>query len=313
MANVSFKDVCKVAEQMGMGSDLLESFSFACRVKNLTPSTLKCYAERLGYLVEYSGTIKKSMEDLTQKDIQSYLMRILDTVSAATVNGRIRVFKVFFKHLKSEGLIKVDPMVSISLMRAEQKVKPVLSSEEMSHVLAGLNRNTQYGARAYCMILLTYDAMLRLNELLSLRVENVDLHAKLVKVYGKGRKERFAPFSDRTAKTLHTYILKYRKGQPTDLLFATKNGHKIDPRRGHRIFSLAGKRAGLYLHPHLVRHSSASQFIRMGGNPAVLQKILGHSSLTVTQRYVHLSADDLNLAYERFSPVSQLVNVRSST
>lgn len=308
MANVTFKEICERADHLSMGSELLESFAFACRVRNLTPSTLKCYAERLAYLVKYAEKVGKRIDALTQRDIQTYLMSIMDSTSAATVNGRIRVFKVFFKHLKDEGLVKVDPMSSVRLVRVEQKVKPVLSVEQMSSVLARINRGTRYGARAYCMILLTYDAMLRLNELLSLRIDNVDLHAKLVKVFGKGRKERYAPISDRTAKALHTYIVRFRRGSRCELLFATKNGGKIDLRRGHRIFSLAGKRAGVYLHPHLVRHSSASQFIRMGGNTSMLQKILGHSSLVVTQRYVHLSTDDLNTAYERFSPASQLTN-----
>lgn len=306
MANVTFKDVCELADSLGMGHELLESFAFACRVKNLTPSTLKCYAERLAYLVEYAKMRGKPLDQLSTRDIQSYILEIVDKVSAATVNGRIRVFKVFYKHLKDEGLVKVDPMHGIELVRMEQKVKPVLTSEEMSRVLSKLNKNTPYGARAYSMILLTYDAMLRLNELLSLRIQDIDLRTKLVKVYGKGRKERHAPFSDKTAKTLHTYLIRYKKGQDTGLIFTTRDGKKVDARRAHRIFSQAGKKAGLYLHPHLVRHSSASQFVRMGGNPSVLQKILGHSSLTVTQKYVHLSNDDLNNAYERFSPVSEL-------
>jgi integrase/recombinase XerD len=306
MTQWSFKDVAEYADTSGVGRELLESFAFACRVKNLTPSTLKCYAERLAYLVTYCANLHKGLQELTQRDLQAYLMSILDSVSAATVNGRIRVFKVFYKHLLSEGLIKSDPTAKISLVRAEQKVKAVLSQEQMSCVLSRLNRATRYGARSYCMILLMYDAMLRLNELLSLKIEDVDLRSRLIKVFGKGRKERIAPISDRTAKAIHTYILKYRTGNKTELLFANRMGGKIDPRRGHRIFSIAGKRVGIYLHPHLVRHSSASQFIRMGGNPAVLQKILGHSSLTVTQRYVHLSTDDLNVAYEKYSPAAGL-------
>jgi site-specific recombinase XerD len=149
--------------------------------------------------------------------------------------------------------------------------------------------------------------MLRLGELLGIKLDDIDLNEKLLKVYGKGRKERYVPFSDKTAKSIHTYLIRFRKRIPGELLFPMLNGGKLTLRRAHRIFANPGTKAGLYLHPHLIRHSSASQFIRMGGNPSILQKILGHSSLSVTQRYVHLSNEDMNKAYEKFSPVSQLV------
>ena len=306
MSKVTFKEVIQLAEQLNMNGELLESFNFACRAKNLTPSTLKCYAERLEYLLKYAASIKKELHELTQKDIQSYLMQILDSVSAATVNGRIRVFKVFYSHLKGEAFIDSNPMDHISLVRTELKVKPVLSVEEMSRVLAQFDRKHFNGARDYCMMLLCYDSMIRINELLSIKAADIDLQTKLVKVFGKGRKERHVPFSDRTAKTIHTFLIRHRKGIPGPLLFCTKDGKKVDYRRAHRIFTDAGKKAGVYVHPHLIRHSSASQFIRMGGSPSVLQKILGHSSLAITQRYVHLSNEDMNAAYERFSPAAQL-------
>ncbi|MGB5106692.1 MAG: tyrosine-type recombinase/integrase [Candidatus Zixiibacteriota bacterium] len=156
------------------------------------------------------------------------------------------------------------------------------------------------------MMLLCYDSMIRINELLSIKTADIDLQTKLIKVFGKRRKKRHVPFSDRTAKTIHTFLIRHRKGIPGPLLFSTKDGEKVDYRRAHRIFTDAGKKAGVYVHPNLVRHSSASQFIRMGGSPAVLQKVLGYSSLAITQRYVHFSNDEVHEAYERYSPVPRL-------
>ncbi|SYZ71978.1 putative Tyrosine recombinase XerC [Candidatus Zixiibacteriota bacterium] len=306
MPNITFKELFKIAEEMNMESELLESFSFACRVKNLTPSTLKCYAERLAYLIRFANQSGKELDELAPKDIQSYLMDILDKVSPATVNGRIRVYKVFYQHLKNEGLVDRNPLEDIKLVKAELKIKPVLSPEQIAKILTQLDRKSFHGCRDYCMILLTYDSMLRLNELLTIKLSDIDLTNKLVKVFGKGRKERCVPFSDRTAKSIHTYLIRFRKSIPGDILFSMSDGRQITSRRAHRIFSKPGIKAGIYVHPHLIRHSSASQFIRMGGNPSILQKILGHSSLAITQRYIHLSNDDLNHAYERFSPASQL-------
>lgn len=246
------------------------------------------------------------MDQLTQRDIQNYLMSIMDEVSGETVNGSIRVFRVFYRHLMAEGLIKSNPMDQIRLVRTAYKIKTVITTEEMSNVLSQFDRQEFHGARDYCMVLLAYDSMLRLSELLTVKLSDLDLTTKLVKVTGKGRKQRYVPFSDKTAKSIHTYLVRHRKRTPGDLLFPMLDGAQIKQRRAHRIFAKAGTRAGVYMHPHLVRHSSASQFIRMGGNPAVLQRVLGHSSLTVTQRYVHLSNDDMNRAYETFSPVASL-------
>jgi site-specific recombinase XerD len=233
-------------------------------------------------------------------------MNILDSVSPETVNGRIRVYRVFYGHLKDEGFISQNPLDNVKLVKAELKVKPILSPEQIGKILSQLNRKEFHGCRDYCMILLTYDSMLRLNELLTIKVIDIDLTSKLVKVFGKGRKERCVPFSDTTAKAVHSYLIRFRKSIPGDLLFPMKDGRQIVQRRAHRIFSNPGRRAVIYVHPHLIRHSSASQFIRIGGNPSILQKILGHSSLAITQRYVHLSNDDMSSAYERFSPVSLL-------
>lgn len=176
----------------------------------------------------------------------------------------------------------------------------------MSLVLSKLNRKTFHGAIDYCMILLTFDGMLRLNEMLSIKMEDLNLQTKLVKVHGKGRKDRHSPFSDRTAKSIHTYLTRYRKKLPGDFLFPMINGKKIAYGRAHRIFAIPGKKAGFHVYPHLVRHSAATWFAKSGGNISILQKVLGHSSLQVTQRYIHLSNDDLSKAYERFSPAAAL-------
>ncbi|MBK7092372.1 MAG: tyrosine-type recombinase/integrase [bacterium] len=124
-------------------------------------------------------------------------------------------------------------------------------------------------------------------------------------------KERHVPFSDKTAKTIHTFLIRHRKTIQGRFCFPPETARRLII-EGPKNLQNAGKRAGIYLHPHLVRHSSASQFIRMGGSPAVLQKVLGHSSLAITQRYVHLSNDDMHEAYERSSAQLHGCNLRMS-
>lgn len=297
-----------LADELGMerSKDLLESFFFACRIRNLTQTTMRGYGERLYYLLRYADSIGKELDTLDFHDLQRYVMSIVEKVSAATVNGRIVVYKVFYKHLIEEGLIDKNPAENLKKVRAPKRIKPVVSPDDLGKVLSKLDRKKFHGSRNYCMILLTYDAMLRLDEMLSIKIDNIDLRTKLVKVYGKGRKERIVPFSDLTARGIHTYLLRHRKGIFGDFLFCTTDGEKIKHRRAMHIFTNAGRRVGVYIHAHLCRHSGATEFARSGGNLAVLQRVLGHSSLTITQRYLHLSNEDMQHAYETHAPTANL-------
>jgi site-specific recombinase XerD len=287
-------------------SELIENFQFACRLKRLTDLTMRGYNDRLFYLENFGKTLNKSLDTLTQKDIQNYILKMLDTVSSYTINGRIRVYKIFYKHLKNEGLVDYDPMLNIKLVRTEKRIKPVLSTDEMGLILFGCDRKTYCGMRDYCLILLTYDALLRLNEVLSIKLEDINLSTKIVKVHGKGSKDRFCPFSDKTAKSLHTFTLRYRKEIAGTYLFPMHNGAQLTHRRAHAIFKKAGKRVGLYCYPHLCRHSGATEFARAGASIAILSKILGHSTLQVTQKYVHLNVTDMSSAYEKHAPGNKL-------
>jgi len=309
MAEVTFDKLINIVASDGHDTDCIERFQFLCAVKNLTNVTMMGYAERILYLHRFAVQLGKKLPELTTREIQEYILSILKKVSPETVNGRIRVYKVFYKFLATEIQIESDPMKSVQTVRVEKKVKPIVSPEQIGQILKQFDRRTFYGARDYCMILLTFDSMLRLSELLSIKLDNLDLKSRLVKVYGKGRKERRSPFSELTARKLRAYLTQHRKFLTGDLLFPMKNGNQIHTRRAYSIFTKPAIKIGIKLYPHLARHSGASQFIRSGGNPSVLQKILGHSSLLVTQKYIHLNNEDMLKSYEQFSPVNLISSV----
>lgn len=220
MADITFDRLISLVDGYGHNTECIERFQFTCAVKNLTEKTMKGYAERILYLHRYAVEIGKDLVGLTTRDIQQYILAILKTVCPETVNGRIRVFKVFYKTTCQEKLIQVDPMATIKQVRAEKKIKPVVSPEQIGQILDQFDRRTFYGARDYCMILLTFDAMLRLSELLSIRMKDLDLNSRLVKVYGKGRKERYSPFSELTCRRLRSFVAQHRRQMAGDYLFS---------------------------------------------------------------------------------------------
>jgi len=308
MATPTLKTLPLYAEQIGMETSkpLLESFFFACRLKNCAPKTMAVYGERLSYLMRFAKARLKSLGELTETDLKAYVAQILDEVCVVTVNGRIQVYKVFYRHLHTEGFIDADPMTAIRKLKQPTIIKDVITPEQLERVLAQINRKYFCGMRNFALILLTFDAMLRVGEALSIRVIDLDLQSGLIKVYGKGRKERFVAFSPATAKILHAYIARFRVKIPGDLLFCTREGNRIAYRQTHRIFSRPAMKIGLRLHPHLARHSGATQFARSGGSLAVLQRALGHSTLAVTERYIHLGDQDIRDAYLKYAPAANI-------
>jgi len=306
MAQVTFQRLIDEVADDGYDAECIERFQFACSVKNLTTKTVMGYAERILYLHRYATKLNKELTELGTRDIQQYILSLLGEVSPETVNGRIRVYKVFYACLTEEKLLENNPMLPIKAVRTERKIKPVVTPEQVGTILSQYDRRTFHGSRDYCMLLLTFDAMLRLSELLSIRLKDIDLKSRLVKVYGKGRKERYSPFSELTARRIRTYINRHRHNITGDFLFPMGNGQRVSDRRAYTIFSRQAKRLGIRLYPHLMRHSGASQFIRNGGSVNVLQRILGHSSLAITEKYVHLSTKDIVHGFNQCSPLSNV-------
>lgn len=307
MSHTTLKSLSALADQLGLSvtnKNALDSFYFTCRLRGLSKHTMRGYAERLGYLIRFAHSQNKDLLTLTKADFQKYVSSLIDCVAAITINGRIIVYKVFYKHLRQEGFIDVDPLADIRKMKEPKVIKDVLSTEDYSRILAQLNRRTFNGCRDHAMLLFCFDSLVRLSELLAIRTDQIDLQSGVVKVTGKGGKERVVVFNPQTAKVIHAYLTRFRQDLPGDLLFCMRNGQPITHRRAQRIFAIPAQKIGLHLHPHLARHSGASAFIAGGGSVAILQRALGHASLAITQRYVHLSNQDIVKEYIQHSPAA---------
>lgn len=293
-------DDCRVGSNW---KTYVDSFVFGCKIRNLAPRTLSVYGERLGYLVRYLEAKGIDIEQVTKQDLQDYLMSLIGSVADETVNGRIRVYRRFFNYLEEEGLWeKPNPTRKLKLIKASNRIKPVITPDQIEFILHSLNKSTYEGYRNLTMIVVFWDAMIRKEELITLKVGDIDLRAGLLKVYGKGRKERQVPMGAKTIKTLHFFLHRWRDKTPGELVFCQRSGKPITSRHCHKIIQDIGNNVDIALYPHLIRHSAATYFIRQGGSPVILQKILGHTSLVVTQNYVHMSTQDMVDMYSRFSP-----------
>lgn len=291
------------AENSELG-DWLEHFYYDCRVRNLTSDTLRGYGERL--LNFYNFLKHRNLEKVNRGVIQEYILSLKGKVSDHTVNGRLRVLRAFFRFLEQEGLTS-NPMEKISLIKAENKLKPILTPEHMERLLAVPNKRVFAGYRNFAILLVFWDSLIRLSELTGLKIENVDLKQGLLKVYGKGRKERVVPVGSKTVRALHYYWMKYRRKIRGECFFCQHLGQPLERRNVERALTKIGKQVDIHVTPHLIRHSGATYWIKQGAQPMYLQNLMGHTSMSVTQRYVHLaSVDDLKKHHSKFSLVDGL-------
>lgn len=302
------KRLYELVDTLAMGSTwrtYIDAFLYGCRMKNLSANTISGYAERLGYLARFLDEKGVDMEQVTRVNLQEYVLSIINDphISDATVNGRITVYRIFWSYLQEEGLWeKPDPTARLKRIKAKRTIKEILTPEEISQVAATANKRTFLGYRDYCMLMLLYDTMIRRNELLTLTLEHVDLKDGLLKVLGKGNKERFVAMGSKMQKVMHFYLNRWRKEMPGDRVFCTQQGKPLDKDNCRQVVWRMGKKVGLHVSPHKIRHSAATWFIRSGGSPAVLQKIMGHTSPVITAGYTHLDYKDLVAASQRFSP-----------
>ena len=271
-----------------------------------TKKTQSVYAERLGYLLKYAESVEKKLEQLTKLDLQRYVDTLIDNVSPVTINGRIQAYRVFYRHLLKEGFIEANPMIGIEKVKQPYIVKKVITPEELNRVLDQIDKRTFLGCRDRAFIILIFDSMLRLSEALSITTDQIDLKSGVIHIVGKGRKERYVAFSSITAQMLHTYMTRFRTKVPGSLLFCTRKGKPIGHRYAERIVSNPAKKIDMHLHPHLLRHSGATAFVRAGGPLSILQRALGHSTLRITESYIHVDDTDLKSVYEQFSPAGNM-------
>jgi integrase/recombinase XerD len=280
--------------------DLQEIFIQDCRFRNLSPATIKDYDWFLTDIKNRLG----DWQEIDRNQIKKLVLEKMESgQSPATANHYIRAIKAFYSFLHKEGHIDSNIMAGLSLISMPEKLKSVLEPKQISGLLGNIPENGFYATRDKVMILMLWDTAMRLKELLAIKAEDVDLKFGTVKITGKGRKDRIVPFGHKTKREIIRY-LKIRGDNHSDFLFCSRTGYPIMPRNFRRTLKNYGKRIGLNVSPHLLRHSAAT-FLARNEMPAQhIQILLGHSSLAVTQNYINriVAQEGLQVSHRRLSP-----------
>lgn len=233
-------------------------------------------------------------------------------LSGHTINGYMRALQSFWSWLEKEGFINENPFVRLKVPKAPNKVIHTFTEEQLRQIFESIDTISPTGYRDYAIIMTLLDTGIRCSELINLRLSDVNLDSRLLKVRGKGSKERLVPIGAKVQKAIWKYISRYRP-EPAipryDQVFLTRDGCPLTKDRLEAIVERYGKKAaitGVRVSPHTFRHTMAVMFLRNGGDVFSLQRILGHSSLEVLRGYVNLAMSDISRAHQRNSPADNL-------
>lgn len=301
----------------------VELFRVDQELKGNAEKTIEYYDNTLKYFVDYIGR-EILVQNITLSDLNNYILyqknrpmlqnhpfkpkedRPIKSISLQTY---IRSVRSLFGWLYSEGYIIIDYRQKYKLPKANKPVIEVLSDDEIEKVIAAYNQRTEMGLRNLCIIALMLDSGLRRKETISIDYDEVHMSQGVIKVKGKGNKERLVPMGLYTKRLLMKYMNSYRSmpDYETKKLFISKNRKPVSENAIKQMFSRLRKKTKIErLHPHLLRHTFATRYLMNGGDIFSLQQILGHTSLDMVRRYSHLASAYLIQNYKRLSPLDNI-------
>ncbi len=283
--------------------------------RNCSAYTIKSYREDLLSLEEYFTSGEGSAPlicSLTPVELRGYVAALHEAGYAkSSVARRLASLRSFFRFAQREGLASGNPAKPLRNPRRERKLPHFLSTDELGKLLAAPPAHEPQGLRDRAILETMYSAGLRVSELVGVNREDLDLEGGLVRVRGKGKRERLAPLGSFAVRALQRW-LKHRsthndRGR-TAPVFVNKFGTRLTTRSVARMLEKYLKLTGLDLRtsPHTLRHSFATHLLDRGADIRSVQELLGHKSLVTTQIYTHISTSSLRSVYEQAHPRAKI-------
>jgi integrase/recombinase XerC len=281
--------------------------------RNASELTIKSYREDLAILSEYlteSLGREPGPSEITPLDLRAYVAALHEAGYAkSSVARRLASLRSFFRFCQREDLCETNPAKPLRNPRRDRKLPHFLTGDEIGRLLNAPPKNDAMGLRDRAILETLYSAGLRVSELVGINVDDIDFEDGLVRVRGKGKRERLAPLGRFAISALKTWLRKRelaktepaRAGSP---VFVNKFGKRITTRSVGRMLEKYLKLTGLDLRtsPHTLRHSFATHLLDRGADIRSVQELLGHKSLVTTQIYTHVSTAGLRQAYDLAHP-----------
>ncbi|MBI5144749.1 MAG: tyrosine recombinase XerC [Candidatus Omnitrophica bacterium] len=269
--------------------------------KNYSPHTILNYKLDLQDFKKFLG--EAPLEKVDYLTLRKYLACLKEkNFKSRTLGRHLSTLRSFFKFLTREGYLKDNPTLSLSSPKLEKHLPVFLTEGEVTKLIEAAIPKNELGLRNRAVLETFYSTGMRISELVGLNTDDIDFISGVVKVMGKGKKERLLPIGEHAISAIRHYLERRRKKMRE--LFLNKNGHRITDRgiRGvvAKYIRLASIRQGVS--PHTLRHSFATHLLNRGADLRSVQELLGHANLSTTQIYTHLTTERLKSVYDKAHP-----------
>ena len=287
-------------------------------------NTIKSYKKDIMQFIDYLNEYEEikdfeEVETMTFRSFIAYLNsgdkensknNIQKSVSKRSINRKISALRTFFKYLQEKKIVKTNKVAYITMPKFEKELPNVLNKEDINKLRDAVNTEKITGIRDRLIIELLYSSGIRASELIDLNEYMVNIEESEIRVIGKGNKERITFFSENTKKWLEKYIEEKKRkysNYTKDTIFTNSRGEKLTTRSLRRLIADYAKKAGLQkeVTPHVFRHTFATELLNNGVDIRYLQELLGHSSISTTQVYTHVSKAFLKDVYMNTHPLAK--------
>lgn len=290
-----------------MEQDIIKFLKYLKIEKNYSDNTYKNYEKDL---LEYQEYLNKENIDITKtnyKLVRKYLTYMFDkNYSKKTISRHISTLRSFYKYLKEEKIIKNNPMLLISNPKLDKKLPNFLYYDELEILLNIPDKENILGLRDSLILELLYSTGVRVSELVNIKMKDINFNEKRILILGKGNKERYVLYGNTLQELLELYLKNSREvlNKNSEYLVLNKNGEKITDRGIRLIINKILKKGELDYHvsPHTLRHTFATHMLENGADLKSVQELLGHSSMSTTQIYTHITNERLRNVYLKTHP-----------
>ena len=288
--------------------DLLREYLAYIQVeKGLAPNSLESYRRDLLRLVAWADAQDKPVEDLTRGDLRGWIAQLSrDGLAPSTISRAVSAARGLFRFLMLDGHIKRHPAEDLSTPQGSSPLPRFLTEDEMDRLLLMPDIETAEGLRDRAMLELMYATGLRVSELVSLKLADLDLDGGIIVCHGKGSKERRIPIGKSATHWLERYIAARARragSRENPRLFLNSNGGPLTRQMTWSTIKRYAARASLAnISPHTFRHSFATHLLQRGADSRSVQALLGHSDISTTQIYTHITDRHMRQTYDRFHP-----------
>jgi integrase/recombinase XerC len=250
-------------------------------------------------------------ENVTRQTLRDYMVWLIQRgVAKSSISNKMSAIRSFYRYLQREEIITENPLEKISSPKLDRRLPKLLTGEEIVRLLKAPDLKKPTGQRDRAILEMLYASGLRVSEIVSLNLNQIELHTRDIRVIGKGQKERMVLIGIPAVNALAAYLKSGRKklldGKKTDAVFISSFGKRLIPRRIQKIIDYYAKAAGISrkIHPHILRHTFATHMLDGGADLRVVQELLGHASLETTQIYTHVSKSQAKKVYLAAHPLA---------